>query len=125
MVLRSATLKVCLRGFLRHIGVICTPSLPQRLPTPSNDCLFLKQVCEILVPIAFAQKPPINVYTEISSEATGLNFGLSLHLHPLFVFTGIECSGETAHMLLAVATSTDIPCTGPYIKIILKILTCS
>ena len=50
-------------------------------------------VHEILVPIWNVQKPP---YADISSGARGLNFGLSLHLHPYFVFVSCEGSGEPA-----------------------------
>ena len=41
------------------------------------------------------QKPPLNAHSDVSSRARGLNFGLSLHLHPYFVYASSEDSGET------------------------------
>ena len=38
--------------------------------------------------------------TDISRRAGGLNFYLSLHLHPYFVYTSSECSGESAQSYL-------------------------
>ena len=35
---------------------------------------------------------------ELSSEARGLNFGLSLHLNPNFLYASSEGSGESEHM---------------------------
>ena len=35
---------------------------------------------------------------DISSKARSLNFGLSLHIHPLFVYVSKECPGKLAHM---------------------------
>ena len=40
---------------------------------------------EILVLIAHAQSHTQNMHVQLASEARGLNFGLSLHLHPYFV----------------------------------------
>ena len=53
---------------------------------------------EISVLIAYAQTPPINARADVSSETRGLNFGLSLHLQPCFVYASREGSGESAHM---------------------------
>ena len=39
----------------------------------------------LLVIIACAQIPPINVHSDISIQARCLTFGLSLHLDPYFV----------------------------------------
>ena len=39
----------------------------------------------ISVLITYAQMPLVNTHADVSSEARGLNFGLSLHLHPYFV----------------------------------------
>ena len=39
---------------------------------------------EILVLIIYTQKPPL--HNDVPSRARGLNFGLSLHLHPSFVY---------------------------------------
>ena len=48
--------------------------------------------------IAYALIPLINANIDISSEARGPKFGMSLHLHPYFVYTSGEGSGESAHM---------------------------
>ena len=34
-------------------------------------------------------KPPLNVRADISSSTRGLKFGLSLHLHPYFVYAKV------------------------------------
>ena len=47
--------------------------------------------------IAYEQKPPLNTHTDVSSRARGLNFSLSLGLHPYFVYASNEGSGESAH----------------------------
>ena len=39
-------------------------------------------VHEILVFVAYAHKPLLNVHTDVSLGIRGLNFGLSLHLYP-------------------------------------------
>ena len=41
-------------------------------------------VYEISVLIAFAPLPLINGHADVSSDAIGLKFGMSLHLHPYF-----------------------------------------
>ena len=43
-------------------------------------------------------KPPFNIHADISRVANGLNFGLSLHLHPYFVYASREGTGESAHI---------------------------
>ena len=48
--------------------------------------------------IANAQMPLINAIADVSGEARDLNFCLSLHLHPCFVYASTEDSGEYAHM---------------------------
>ena len=53
---------------------------------------------EILVLITYVKKSPIMAYTDISSGARGLTFGLNLHLRPYFVYTCREGSGESAHL---------------------------
>ena len=55
-------------------------------------------VHEILVLMAYAQTPLINATADISSWARGLNFGLSLHLHPFFVDSSKEGSDYSALM---------------------------
>ena len=57
--------------------------------------------------------PLIKAHAEVSSEARGLNFCLSLHLHPYFMYASSEGSGGSAHMLPD-AISTKVLCTGPY-----------
>ena len=42
----------------------------------------------------YAQKPTLNAYADVSS---GPNFGLSLHLHPYFVYASSEGAGKSAH----------------------------
>ena len=56
---------------------------------------------------SISQKPPINAHVDIFRRARGLNFGLSLHLHPYFVYAVSEDCGEGAdspkHWLLNIA----------------------
>ena len=42
--------------------------------------------------VMYAQKPPLNAHTYVSSKARGLIVGLSSHLHPYFVYTSNEGS---------------------------------
>ena len=53
---------------------------------------------EILVLIAYAQMSLINAHTDVSGEARGQKFGLSLQLPPCFVYAISEDSRESAHM---------------------------
>ena len=55
----------------------------------------------------------INIYADVSSDANGLNFGLSIHLHPYFVYASNK--GLPESLLLADAISTKISCTGRYL----------
>ena len=57
-----------------------------------------KPVNKILVLIAYVKMPLINVNGDISSIARDLKFGLSIHLHPYFVYAISEGSGDSAHM---------------------------
>ena len=43
-------------------------------------------------------KPPINALAEVSRTATGLKFGLSLHLHPYFVNRSSKGNGESVNV---------------------------
>ena len=52
----------------------------------------------VLVLIAYAHKPTITSHSDISSGARSLNFGLSLDLHPYFVYASSEDSGVSAHV---------------------------
>ena len=66
---------------------------------------------------------PFNDYAQISRGASSLKFGLSLHLHPYFVYEsskGCEslqnCAGPLKHWLLADWISTKILCASSYSK---------
>ena len=50
---------------------------------------------EILVLIACAQKPTFDPHADLSSRVRGLNFGLSLHLYPYFMYVSSKVSGES------------------------------
>ena len=52
----------------------------------------------IIVLIAYAQNPPLNVHADVSGEAIGLNFGRCLHLHQNFVYASNEGSDESPHL---------------------------
>ena len=41
-----------------------------------------------------AKMPPLNIHTAVSRKARGLNFGMSLHLHPFFVNVSSQGSGK-------------------------------
>ena len=47
--------------------------------------------------MAYGQMSPFNAFADESSMARYLNFGQRLHLHPNFVYTSREGSGESAH----------------------------
>ena len=51
---------------------------------------------KILVFNTCAQKPHLNAHADITSGARDLNFDLSLHLHPYFVYASSKGSGESA-----------------------------
>ena len=40
-----------------------------------------------------------NLHSDIFSRAGGLNFGLSLHLHPYIAYAGSEGSDKSVHLL--------------------------
>ena len=73
--------------------------------------------------IAYAQKPPLNSYADISSGARGLNFGPSLQLHPCFVNVSSKgpdkpiciCTCSPEPLLLSNVTITKISCVGVFI----------
>ena len=48
-------------------------------------------------PEKFQQIPLINADTDISSKVRGLNFGLSLHLHPYFLNASSKGSGKSVY----------------------------
>ena len=55
-----------------------------------KTCIMCEPAHEILVLTGFGQnsKPPFNTRADISSRARGVKFGLSLHLHPYYVYGG-------------------------------------
>ena len=74
--------------------------------------------------IIFAQKPLINIQRRYRSILVIYIHYLCLRALNALVRLCI-CEESPEHLLLAVAISTEIPCTGPYVKISLIILTCS
>ena len=60
--------------------------------------LILEPAHDILVLITCEQIPLIYTNAEVSNGARGLNFGLSLYLHPYFMDASSEGSGESGHM---------------------------
>ena len=71
-------------------------------------------VHHILALIAYAQKPPINVYANVLSGARGLTFVLSLHLHSYFYMVAAKaqaslriCAGSPEPLMPDNAISTN------------------
>ena len=62
-------------------------------------CLRFAGICLLHtgILIAYAQNRPINANADVFSTARGLNFGLSLHLHPYYAHACSEGTGESAH----------------------------
>ena len=60
--------------------------------------LIYGPVHEMLIHIAHAKSHPLNMYVKLYSEARDLDFSLSLHLHPYFVFACRIGTGKAAHM---------------------------
>ena len=52
-----------------------------------------RPVQEILVFIAYAQKPPLSIHVNVISGARALNFDLRLSLPPYFVYEKRKSSG--------------------------------
>ena len=48
--------------------------------------------------VVFIAEHPLNAHADLSSEAKGLNFCLSLHLQPFFEYASCEGSGESARL---------------------------
>ena len=87
------------------------------------SCTINEPVHEILVLLAYAQKPPSNAYADITSIARYLKFGPSfhlhpylkyVHLHPTFEYASSECSCKSAqlpvvtcHLLMTFANSLN------------------
>ena len=69
----------------------------QIIPTYTQLATIKEPAHGTLVPIAYAQKPRFNTHADVPSRARGLKFGLSLHLHPYFMFSSSKGSGESAH----------------------------
>ena len=60
--------------------------------------LIYGPVHEMLILIQHAKSHPLNMYVKLYSGARDLDFSLSLHLHPYFVFACRIGTGKTAHM---------------------------
>ena len=52
----------------------------------------------IWVFIAYSLMPRMNARAVTFSQAGGLKFGLSLHVHPFFVYDNSEYTSKSAHM---------------------------
>ena len=61
----------------------------------------------ILVLIAYAQRPPLNAHAGVSSGSRGLTVGVSLHLHPYFMYASSEGSGQSAQTHQSLRCSTN------------------
>ena len=60
----------------------------------------------------------INTHDDVYSKVRGLNFGVSLHLHPHYAYASSKDSGESVPpepSLLADAIRTKVLCARPYI----------
>ena len=86
-------------------SVVCTVYTDDKPYKPCVLCqtgftqiLLYLPVHEILVRVAYAQKPPLNDHANVSSQATGLNFCLSVHHYPNFVHASSKGSCEHAHL---------------------------
>ena len=53
---------------------------------------YIWPVHGILILISHAGKPHLKAHVDVSSGASDLNFGPSLHLHPYFVYSSSEGS---------------------------------
>ena len=62
-------------------------------------CYFYNRLVHEMVLVAYGQMPLIYAHAGTSTKARGINFGLSLHLHPYIVYTSGKGSGESAHTL--------------------------
>ena len=64
-----------------------------------NDLIF-EQAYQVVVPIAYVQKPnsPLNTNAGVTSVARCLFFGLTLFLHPYFVQTNNNGSCESCSL---------------------------
>ena len=70
-----------------------------KMPNCWKSHVVYGPVHEILVLIAYVQKPPIKAYTDVLSGVCDLNFSLRLfHLHSCFMYASSECSSESAHL---------------------------
>ena len=58
----------------------------------------IKRHSPIVFSIYCSQVPSLNAAAKVSSQALDIKFGLSLHLHPFFVYVSSEGSGESAHL---------------------------
>ena len=60
--------------------------------------LIYGPVHEMLILIAHVKSHPLTMYVKLYSGARDLDFSLSLHLRPYFVFACRIGTGKTAHM---------------------------
>ena len=67
---------------------------------PYNVILIYQPAREMLVLIAHAQKLHFIVHADVSSRARALILGVSLQLHPNFIYWSIESSCESACLLI-------------------------
>ena len=77
----------------------------------------LNQYLATVSPILCASTQDFGTYhimrkclTDVSSCAGGLNFGLSFHVYPYFVYARSQCSGESENSLLTYAISINLMC---------------
>ena len=85
MVTGQLALFLCARTITQSECVLC--------------CMLSAQPAhEILVFIAYLQKPPINAYVNVSSGAKGLNVDPSPHQHSYVVYSSSKASVETARL---------------------------
>ena len=75
--------------------------------------IFVLSILEWLLKTGFtvyAQKPPTNDHTDLSNEARGRNFCLSLYLHPYFVYMSSKCFGKSVHVCRLIWALADCRC---------------
>ena len=55
-------------------------------------------LCYFRGQLTHARKLPLNAHADVSSGASALNFGQSLHLDPTFVYASSKGSSESEHL---------------------------
>ena len=56
-----------------------------------------------------AQMSLVNTHSGVSSKVGGLNFGLSLHLHPYLMLVSSDGSGKSVYMRVCICTDSPKP----------------